>query len=101
MRAVDSTLKAFQLSLEGKDRLIAIDGNRFALHVVFQKLESATLTDPKSDLEQAKAGLPVLTTRVLIDMIAKVTALFPAAYPANLFKNQTKCKELAKSLLAA
>lgn len=100
MRTVDTTLKASQLTLEGKDRLIAVHGNRFALHVVFQKLGSPILADPKSDFEQARGGIPVLATRVLIDTIHEVSDLFPAAYPANLFKNQTKCKELARSLLA-
>ena len=36
--------------------------------------------------------------RSILDVIGLVQDLFPEAYPASLFKNQKKCKEIASAL---
>lgn len=92
MRIADETLKK-QASREGKDRLIAVHGNRFVLHLVFQSLDNYETTD-QSDFEKTKARIPELTLYVLAKVTAAKEKQAASSYPANFFKNATKCKEL-------
>ncbi|HLW72122.1 MAG TPA: AIPR family protein [Candidatus Binataceae bacterium] len=93
MRLVDITLKACQKSLTGKDRYIAVHGNRFILYIVFQSL--AALDSPKCDFENLKAGIPAQTQAILQRTITASNKLFPETYAGNLFKNASKLKDLA------
>ena len=52
MRLVDEALKR-KASFEGKDRLIAVHGNRFVLHLVFQSLGNYDSASPQ-DFEVIK-----------------------------------------------
>jgi hypothetical protein len=45
-----------------------------------------------------KAQVPAMAADILSRVIAKVTSLFPATYAGNLFKNISKCRELAAAL---
>jgi hypothetical protein len=98
LRAVDDELKTRRLELEGKDRYIAIHGNRFVLHMVFQCVPSIDSMGIGKEFEQAKTRIPTLTRDALTRMTAKIAELFPTTYAGNLFKNNTKCKELASAL---
>ncbi|MBE3602531.1 AIPR family protein [bacterium] len=94
LRLVDDALKARRQELYGKDRYIAIHGNRFVLHMVFRAL-------PKldgQDFDQDATRIPELTDTILKSMTSKIAEKFPNTYAGNLFKNNTKCKELATSL---
>lgn len=96
MRLVDETLKK-QASREGKDRLIAVHGNRFVLHLVFRALENYDSANTR-DFNTLRKRIPELT----LDALAKVTAAkekhAASSYPPNFFKNATKCKELEATI---
>lgn len=100
MRAVEAMLKELQAEAAGKDKLIAIHGNRLVLHLVLAELGSAVLDDssidPASVLERAKLLAPAVLQKVVAATLEK----FPSAYPGNLFKNATKCKRLIESIRA-
>jgi len=99
LRLVDEALKTRQIGLEGKDRLIAVHGNRFILHLVFRSL--ATYDDPEVDFEETKKRVPTITSEMLDNTIAAKEKQAPSSYPANFFKNATKCKELEATISAA
>jgi len=68
MRAVGDVLRE-QANLEGKDRLIAVHGNRFILHLVFRvlnKFDSAS----QDEFEQMKKRIH----RIALEMLASTTA---------------------------
>jgi hypothetical protein len=98
MRGVDDALRSEVKALEGKDRLIAVHGNRFVLHAVFQQFGGAGLSGPQEEFDSMKAQLPQLTKVALTETIEAVGKNFGTAYPASLFKNQTKCREMTKEL---
>ncbi|HXC48267.1 MAG TPA: AIPR family protein [Candidatus Sulfotelmatobacter sp.] len=92
MRLVDDALRR-QASREGKDRLIAVHGNRFVLHLVFQSLGNYESASP-GDFEATKERIPKLTLEALARATAAKEKQAASSYPANFFKNATKCKEL-------
>ena len=100
LRTVDAALKEQQRTREGREKLVAVHGNRFVLHGVIKSMPAADLDDPALDIETLKAQLPALTAQVLDKTIAEAKRLYPNAYPSNLFKNQSKCKELVTNVLA-
>ena len=83
-------------SRTGKEQLIAIHGNRFVLHLIFQKLLNEPVVNgvPVSD-----ARIGQLTGEMLQATILNVLNHYPTAYPANLFKNASKCRDLSKRIL--
>jgi hypothetical protein len=96
MRVVDEVLKK-QANLEGKDRLIAVHGNRFILHLVFRSLGNYESADSQ-DFEDTKGRIPELTLEALAKVTAAKEKQAAASYPANFFKNATKCKELEAAI---
>jgi hypothetical protein len=96
MRAVDEALKR-QANLEGKDRLIAVHGNRFILHLVFRSLGNYESADSQ-DFEETKERIPALTLEALAKVTAAKEKQAASSYPANFFKNATKSKELEAAI---
>lgn len=96
MRLVDEQLKS-QASREGKDRLIAVHGNRFILHLVFQWIGEFEGADAV-EFEQMKARIPDLTLKALTNVTAAKEKQAASSYPANFFKNATKCKQLEAAI---
>ena len=66
MRAVDVELKAFQVSTEGKPKLIATHGNRFVLHMVLR----SALDPNNADLEATRKAVPKAVESALASLIA-------------------------------
>lgn len=95
-RAVEDRLKILQPLSEGRERLIAIHGNRFILHKVFRTLPIERLDDPSIDLNNIKKHAYECTDKVLLKLIESVNSDFPNSYPANLFKNKSKCLKLSQ-----
>jgi len=96
LRTVESELKKEQQQRTGKDKLIAIHGNRFVLHLVFQQLQhdtAALLGGP-----DAEAQVREVTRDMLDSTILNVFLWYGTAYPASLFKNISKCRDLAKRI---
>lgn len=96
MREVESTLKQIQSSSEGKPKLIATHGNRFVLHMVFNSLSPATLDD--NDLLATKKAASSVVQNIWAQLSGAAMQLYETSYPATLFKNLSKCRELAKEM---
>lgn len=94
MRAVESYLKTIQASTESKMKLIATHGNRFILHMAFR----AGLDPNNADLDSTLKAVPGVVVDVWADLFGATMKLYEASYPSNLFKNLTKCRELAKEI---
>ena len=98
LRAIDAELRQIQAGRSRKEQLIAIHGNRFVSHLVFQKLRNGgkELPDP------AGVGPRICElTRATLDLTIKLVGdQHPGAYPASLFKNASKCRLLVEAALA-
>jgi hypothetical protein len=98
-RTIEETLKREHISrIDGREKMIAVHGNRFVAHQIFQRVELRTTSEVNCDLEglrqQAKKLVPTLIGAVG-DAVAEV---FPTAYPQSLFKNVSKCAAVSEAL---
>ena len=99
MRVVGETLRE-QANLEGKDRLIAVHGNRFILHLVFRALNKFDSV-PQDEFEKMKKRIPEIALEMLASTTAEKETQAKGSYPASVFKNASKCKGLAEAILPA
>lgn len=97
LRIVEAELRQLQAGRSRKEQLIAIHGNRFISHLVFQKLRNGArdLPDPVG----LEGRIRDLTRAMFDSAIRQVADHHPGAYPASLFKNATKCRQLAELAL--
>lgn len=99
VRYIDKELQIKKEVLTGRERLVAVHGNRFIAHCVLQKLKSHDDFEKKTIFEQ---GLYDETKSLVDSAIAPITEkmnkLYADSYPANIFKNTTKCKNIYKGL---
>jgi hypothetical protein len=100
LRVVDAELKGLQSSLAGRERLVAVHGNRLVLHLVFQGLPVGKFNDPGFDPTQSRVGARPRTRTLLSELTREIDQRFPASYIASLVKNAGKCKELCEAVLS-
>jgi AIPR protein len=90
---VEETLAEFQ-KLDGRERLLAVHGNRFLTHLVFQTIES-DLELQKTHLSPEFKATVISTTREIYQELLEVIGnQYPNSYLASLFKNQGKCADI-------
>lgn len=94
-RKVESQLKIIQSEYTGRERLIAVHGNRFILYLIFNAIRKANI----QDLDAKIAFVEQEIENIFIKVVKAKNEYFESSYPANLFKNRTKCTELARHIL--
>lgn len=94
LRLVELALDSIRNAREGRERLLAVHGNRFLAHLAMKSLP-ATAGTASSSLD---SSFSVLVGQATNDAYAKalaaVNSLYPEAYLANLFKNLVKCRKV-------
>lgn len=98
MYAVDDFLAARAGQLTGRERLIAIHGNRFILYKVFSQVDLQSLKQQGFDLETVRKQCEKLASECLSSIIPQINSLYPDSYPGNLFKNQDRQTQLLKAI---
>jgi hypothetical protein len=98
LRAIETGLREIQTGRSRKEQLIAIHGNRFVSHLVFQKLRDGLSELP--DPSEIGPRIRELTKGMLDLTIKFVSEQHSGAYPASLFKNASKCRLLAQAALS-
>jgi hypothetical protein len=86
MREVDAVLKQEQSQTDGKNRLIAIHGNRFVLYLVFRRFGAILLDENKVDVTAEICALSRAATNILAKVIDATISLYPNAYPSNCLR---------------
>ena len=79
----------------GKDRLVAIHGNRILLYLVFRALESSIFSEDEATA--LATVFPVATDR-LGKMREHVRSNYENSYAGNIFKSATKCREIVTAI---
>lgn len=97
-RAVERELKKLQNELEGRNRLIAIHGNRLVLYRVFKSLPIENFDDIDLEFNPIRSLASEKTKPALLNLIKVVNKGFSNSYPANLFKNKSKCSDVSRAL---
>ncbi len=97
-RAVERELKKLQNEFEGRNRLIAIHGNRLVLYRVFKSLPIENFDDIDLEFNPIRSLASEKTKPALLNLIKVVNKGFSNSYPANLFKNKSKCSDVSRAL---
>ncbi len=96
LRAVDAELDSAQRNLQGRPKTVAVQGNRLIAHLVFANLRASSELSEDERLAQVLAT----TSEMLHRVIRHVETDFADSYVTSLFKNTTKCRQIASAVLA-
>ena len=96
MREVEKYLQRKRGIITGnRERLVCIHGNRFILHSVLRRLKKADEFEQSIlDREYISTNITSLIDSLLPEITAVINDLYADSYPANIFKNVSKCKEI-------
>ena len=100
LREVEQYLQAKKGVLVGKEKLVCIHGNRFIAHHVLQTLKSeGGFSAEVIKKENVKVQITSLIDKAIPEIAFYIAELYSESYPANIFKNITKCTEIRKKML--
>jgi hypothetical protein len=99
-RAIDQGLESIIKDLgtnSGRDYGVAVHGNRIVAALVFEHLKIREYRDPQNDFEALFKSTEIIDrTRMFYDRLRNAAAkYYPNAMIPTLFKNLSKCKDLA------
>lgn len=78
-----------------RERLVCIHANRFILHFILRdKGKNENFNISVIDKDSIRNGVLSLVDILVEQTTQFIDELFPESYPANIFKNSTKCKQL-------
>ena len=98
MRNVEWALDYLRKNSQGREKLLAVHGNRLITHLVFQSLPTSFKSTPNR-LNRDEGRAVIDKTKELFKKLFPVLdSEYPDAYLANLVKNTTKCQRV-KDLL--
>lgn len=97
VRSVEKALQLQREQLSGRERLVTVHGNRFIAYCVLQSFRKDE-NFFKSILphESLQKRVHPLVSKLIISITKAMNALYIESYPANIFKNMNKCKEICK-----
>lgn len=100
LRRVDKCIKQNESGMSGRKRLVLVHGNRFLLHLVLNQMKhiDGFNTQYLSD-EQINSIVSSLFPQFLDSVYNSMEEHFPEAYPAHIFKNVGRLKQLASTPL--
>ena len=100
LREVEQYLQTKKGVLVGKEKLVCIHGNRFIAHHVLQTLKSESgFSAEVIKKENVKVQITSLIDKAIPEIAFYIAELYSESYPANIFKNITKCTEIRKKML--
>ena len=94
LREIDSGLSLHRRSDDSRRRLLAVHGNRFLAHMVFQSLPPEALDVARKFGPEMCALVQAATSSTYERAFALIEERYPDAYLASLFKNHSKCQDL-------
>lgn len=100
MREVEKYLqiKKAQAS-NNRQRLVCINANRFTLHFVLQEIRKVeTFESAVLDINLMNGRIPMIVDGLLPKITDAIDGMYPDSYPANIFKNATKCKKIKEKI---
>ena len=82
-----------------RERLVCIHANRFIEHFVLQKVsQDDRFNIAVVDKNTIQESIIPLVDNCIIQITGLIGELYPESYPANIFKNTTKCKAMAEKI---
>ncbi|MDU0312769.1 AIPR family protein [Phycicoccus sp. M110.8] len=100
LREIDACLLKEQSRRTGRDRQIGVHGNRLLAHIIFQDLGAGVTVGDEADFAKVLAGISSKVKDRYDDAVRVVGKSYGGNYLASLFKNATRCADVAKQCLA-
>ena len=99
IRYLERVLQTKKEKLSGRERLVAVHGNRFIAYCVLQQLKkeddfSASVV-PSDELQRRTLST---IEQLIVAVTTAMNDLYSDSYPANIFKNVTKCKAILERM---
>ena len=98
MRVVDKKLSEEQKQRDGRERLFAVHSNRLILHLVYKSLPDTFFSSSSNLTTSELKEIEDITSEILEAVISETNNLYPNSYPANIFRNITKCQEILEEV---
>jgi len=95
---VDKKLSEEQKQRDGRDRLFAVHSSRLILHLVYKTLPDTFFSSSSNLMPSESKEIEDITSEILQAVISKTNNLYPNSYPANIFRNITKCEEIIEKV---
>lgn len=94
-RAVESCIKQYEPTVTQRKRLVLVHGNRFLLHLILNELkEIEGFTDKYLSSVDIKKKTDDIFVQIWEKVFDAMEKHFPDSYPAHIFKNVGRIKEL-------
>jgi hypothetical protein len=100
LRAIDASLLKEQARRIGRDRQIGVHGNRLLAHMVFQDLGASVSGGDEAAFAKVLAEIPTRVKDRYVDAVGVVGKTYGGNYLASLFKNASRCADVARQCLA-
>ncbi|MCM1175810.1 MAG: AIPR family protein [Blautia sp.] len=95
LRSVESCITQNEPGATGKKRLVLVHGNRFLLHLIFRRLKNIDgFNTQYYDQNYIQNIVSTMFSDVWDNIYNSMEEHFPEAYPAHVFKNVGRLKEL-------
>lgn len=95
LRAVESCIATNEPNTTGRKRLVLVHGNRFLLHLVLKSLKDMEeFNSQYLDYDQIYHKVEPVFLNLWEKVYNSMESHFPEAYPAHIFKNVGRLKEL-------
>lgn len=99
IRHVDRVLQMKKEELAGRERLVAVHGNRFIGHCVLQRLSGdENFSSCAIDIDNLQRRSATIVDELIPSVTLVMNELYADSYPANVFKNVTKCKSILEQM---
>ena len=99
LRIVETRLKELELTSSGRNRLVLVHGNRFLLHLVLLKIQGIQgFADQFLTVEYLETVVTSSCTEYWSKTCEAMEQCFPEAYPAHVFKNVGRLKEIMQEI---
>ena len=95
LRAVDHCIAQNEPTVTGRRRLVLVHGNRYLLHVILDRAQGIDgFATQYISKEQITTMVQSIFTEIWENVYAAMEAHFPESYPAPIFKNVGRLREL-------
>lgn len=99
LRTVECYIKEQELNATGRKKLVLVHGNRFLLHLVLNRMKTMdNFNTQYLDESQIKPLIQSICLEYWDKIYDVMETYYPEAYPAYLFKNVGRLKEIVEKL---
>lgn len=100
VREVEKIIQSRKQALSGKEYGACVHGNRLMEHIVLQEIKKENeFSNSVVNINDIKTKIKTIIDNILPIITLELATTYQESYPANVFKNQTKSKELCDKIM--